>query len=74
MSDTAAWCLAVLLASVGVAANGYLAWTFISDLRSGRAAELARRGVGAPRPEGPSHPAPPSARLRRACVHWYDHT
>lgn len=43
MSDTAAWCIAVLLVSAGVATEGYLAWMFIRDWREGRAEERARR-------------------------------
>jgi hypothetical protein len=43
MGDTAIWCVAVLLASAGVAADGYLAWTFMRDWRVGRAEERARR-------------------------------
>lgn len=43
MSDTAAWCVAIALVSAGVAADGYLAWMFISDWRIGRAEERARR-------------------------------
>lgn len=43
MGDTAAWCVAVVLVSAGVAADGYLAWMFIRDWRVGRAEERAHR-------------------------------
>jgi hypothetical protein len=37
MGDTAAWCVAILLVCAGVAADAYLAWTFIRTWRLGRA-------------------------------------
>lgn len=43
MSDTAAWCITVLLVGAGVAAEVYLAWMFIRDWREGRAEARARR-------------------------------
>lgn len=43
MSDTAVWCVAVLLVSAGVAAEGYLAWMFIRDWREGHTEERDRR-------------------------------
>lgn len=43
MNDLVTWCVAVLLACAGVAAEGLLAWIFIRDWREGRADECARR-------------------------------
>jgi hypothetical protein len=50
MIDAVVWSVVVLLVSVGVAADGFLAWMFLRDWRAGRAEERSRRvGVRAAR-------------------------
>lgn len=78
MSDPAVWSAAALLVSAGVAAEGYLAWTFIREWREGRAEERARRaqwksvgrGAGTPRDSRPgaASDAPTAAIHRRALL------
>lgn len=61
MSDAAAWCVAVVLVGVGVAADGALAWMFISDWRRGRIdhrmrLKVRRRATGEHTPSAGARP------------------